>query len=500
MNKNNRINRIYIFIFIIFLMFLISLIFLCIVLFGNNLDINKVPKIVYLCYKTKDVPSSVIKSWKNLNPDYKIKLYDNQDCENFLLKNYGQKYVDIFNYIKDGPVKGCFFRICIINKNGGVYSDIDVKPVLPIKNFIEKGITFSTCNSMYPRMLNPQFIYSLPNHPVLNRCLQIYEKKYDNKDAYEYWSWSSPHIMVKSFYDLFGEDFELKEGIFENNNNKYQILQEVNPNKEYIAESIYCKYNENIILNNRGIDYDPNNHKFKQKQKSVIPLDIYQTWVTKDLSEKMKESIENLKKENPEFTHHLYDDTDCYNFILENFDKEVADAYDNLIPGAYKADLWRYCILYKKGGIYLDIKYYTVNGFKLIDLTDKEYFVRDIEGSGRGIYNAFMICKPGNPQLLKAINKVVENVKNKDYGKDLFSPTGPTLLRNQFTEEELKLATVNGLGLCDAGDNKSCPTKTCIELNGKAILAIYKEYRTEQHNSNKPGYYSLWESRKIYKD
>jgi hypothetical protein len=60
-------------------MFLISLIFLFIVLFGNNLDINKVPKIVYLCYKTKDVPSSVIKSWKNLNPDYKIKLYDNQE-------------------------------------------------------------------------------------------------------------------------------------------------------------------------------------------------------------------------------------------------------------------------------------------------------------------------------------------------------------------------------------------------------------------------------------
>ena len=460
-----------------------------------------VPKIIYLCYKTKDIPSTVVNKWKSLNPDYEVKLYDNQDCEKFLLDNYGQKYVDIFNYIKDGPIKGCFFRICIINKNGGVYSDIDIEPLVPIKDFIENDVTFATCNSMYPRMLNPHFIYSVKNHPILKRCLEIYEQKYDNKDQYEYWLWSSPYIMIKSFYDIFGENFDLKQQMFyDKDGKKYQFLQEVNPNTENGAHDIYCEYKGVKILNNRSKNYDPDNHKFKNESTTVIPLDIYQTWGTKDLSPKMKECIETLKKENPEFTHHLYDDNDCYKFIKDNFDKNVADAYDNIIPGAYKADLWRYCILYKKGGIYLDIKYYTVNGFKLINLTDKEYFVRDIEVSGRGIYNAFMICKAGNSHLLKAINKIVENVKNNYYGKTIFSPTGPILLREQFTDDELKNATENGLELCDVNDNNTCPTKTCISLNKNAILAIYEEYRNEQHSTKKTSYYDLWYQRKIYKN
>jgi mannosyltransferase OCH1-like enzyme len=169
---------------------------------------NNIPKVIYLCYKTKDIPSKIIETWKKFNPEYEVKIFDNTDCEKFLLENYGQKHIDIFNYIKDGPIKACFFRICILNKNGGVYSDIDVEPFVPIKDFIEDGVLFATCNSMHNGMLNPHFIYSIQNHPILKRCVEIYEEKYDKKDAYEYWSWGSPHIMVQSFRDIFGENFE----------------------------------------------------------------------------------------------------------------------------------------------------------------------------------------------------------------------------------------------------------------------------------------------------
>jgi hypothetical protein len=75
----------------------------------------------------------------------------------------------------------------------------------------------------------------------------------------------------------------------------------------------------------------------------------------------MRESVELLKSQNPEFTHYLFDDADCREFIAANFDYSVLDAFDRLIPGAYKADLWRYCVLYVRGGIYLDIKYHCVN-------------------------------------------------------------------------------------------------------------------------------------------
>ena len=110
---------------------------------------------------------------------------------------------------------------------------------------------------------------------------------------------------------------------------------------------------------------------------SVIPLHIYQTWHSKKLPPKMRECVEKLKKDNPEFKHHLYDDSMCRKYIKQNYSKDVLDAFDKLVPGAYKADLWRYCILYKEGGIYLDIKFQCTKGFKLIKLTHKEHFVLD---------------------------------------------------------------------------------------------------------------------------
>jgi mannosyltransferase OCH1-like enzyme len=95
----------------------------------------------------------------------------------------------------------------------------------------------------------------------------------------------------------------------------------------------------------------------KMKENAVIPLNIYQTWHTKNLPTKMQENVNCLKRQNPEFKYYLYDDYDCREFIKKNFDKDVLNAFDTLIPGAYKADLWRYCILYKNGGIYLDINF-----------------------------------------------------------------------------------------------------------------------------------------------
>lgn len=218
-----------------------------------------------------------------------------------------------------------------------------------------------------------------------------------------------------------------------------------------------------------------------------IPLDIYQTWKTKALSPKLQESMDQLKRDNPEFTHHLYDDADCREFIEANFPQDVVEAYDTLIPGAYKADLWRYCILYKRGGIYIDHKYHTANGFHLIALTDKDYLVRDISESGGGIYNAFMVMAPNHPTLLECIHAVVENVKNNYYGNTPLDPTGPLLMKRFFFED----ADFDGITLGeDASGN------TSLIYQEKPILTMYAEYRKER-----PAWYgTLWKSRKIYKN
>jgi mannosyltransferase OCH1-like enzyme len=233
-------------------------------------------------------------------------------------------------------------------------------------------------------------------------------------------------------------------------------------------------------------------YPLKDEYNVEIPLNIYQTWHTKKLPSGMAESVEIIKILNPRFNHYLFDDNDCREFIQNNFDPSVLHAYNSLIPGAYKADLWRYCILYIKGGLYLDIKLKCINGFKLIELTEKEHFVKD--RLSFGIYNALMVCKAGNPLLLKAINKIVENVKNRYYGPNALSPTGPKLLGDIIQNSNYK-KNVDLLHYSRGG--------YVIYKKRFVISTEYPQYNNERTNTYKnlktKRYDALWNERNVYK-
>lgn len=239
------------------------------------------------------------------------------------------------------------------------------------------------------------------------------------------------------------------------------------------------------------------NFKLKENYDSIIPLDVYTCWHTKDLPPLMKQNYEKLISDNPEMNFHLYDENECREFIKIHFHMYVLAAYDGLIPCAYKADLWRYCVLYINGGVYIDIKYSCTNGFKFIALTEKEHFVRDRPENC--IYNALIVCKPRNLILFNCIHHIVNNVKNKFYGKDVLSPTGPRLLGLFFSKKERKQmemyfenSTANGRDNYYIGYNNG--------ITDIIILKIYDEYRAEQSQYQKKSYYAnLWNEKKIYK-
>jgi mannosyltransferase OCH1-like enzyme len=230
----------------------------------------------------------------------------------------------------------------------------------------------------------------------------------------------------------------------------------------------------------------------KSNYESIIPLKIYQTWHTKKLPVKMFNNISLMKKLHPRFEYYLFDNNDCREFIKNNFHNDVLYAFDKLIPGAYKADLWRYCILYKNGGIYVDIKFKCINNFRLIALTEKCHFVHDLNENG--IYNALISAKPGNQILLNCINKIVENVKNNYYGESMLHPTGPMLME-QFFSKEMKKNIDLRLEKFNFKDIK----QHVINYNNIYIMAIYDGYREEQKQFQSKDHYSvLWKNKYIY--
>lgn len=231
-------------------------------------------------------------------------------------------------------------------------------------------------------------------------------------------------------------------------------------------------------------------YPIKSHYNNIIPLNIYQTWHSKNLPPIMAKNVEFIKRSNPSFNHMLFDDDDCREFINENFNVDVLNAFDRLIPGAYKADLWRYCVLYINGGIYLDIKYIPINGFKFISLTEKEHWVLDIDNNG--IYNALIVAKPGNDILLQAINTIVANVKNRYYGNSCLEPTGPLLLAKLFSSDQKHAF--------DMKHNYYISMKfRFILFNNYYVFKSYYEYLDEHAQNQKVPHYSvLWGEHQIY--
>jgi len=297
---------------------------------------------------------------------------------------------------------------------------------------------------------------------------------------------------AKNFYDVYNSTKDIDHVYYDKGTGVLTVKYDDGSNRE----ASYChlqKRKMSLPFTEYETGYCINEHGFSMKTE--IPLKIWQTWITMDLPPGMKKCVDTLKSQNPEFEHRIFDDEGCRNFIMEYFPKEVLAAYDAIIPGAYKADLWRYCVLYIHGGIYIDTKLQFESGFKLYSLVNEEHFVSDGVFKLNGfdypnLYNGFMVCKKGSPILLNSIIQIVYNVSTKYLGPNPWMPTGPGLLRINYIRS-----------------NNNSPitlyhydSKICRESNKEAISTHYPTYKTEQKASGVPKYSELWKEGTIYRD
>jgi mannosyltransferase OCH1-like enzyme len=433
------------------------------------------------------------------NPEFEFKLFNEKDCSKFIKNNFDEDVYDAFIRLVPYSYKCDLWRYCVLYIHGGIYLDIGFFPINNFKfiDIINKEHFVQDIPDSGSGICNGLIIVK-PNNPILlsmiNNIVQNVNIQYYGENAL---SPTGPMLFKSNFpkkelnkIDLF-LDLDTQKNVFISNR-KTRILQRyIDYRKEQREMTNEIHYS--IQWNKRDI------YKITSKQ-SIIPLKLFQTWNTTKLPPKMNENMIKLKKENPEFQYFLYDDNDCRIFIKENFPKEVLHAFDTLVPGAYKADLWRYCILYIYGGIYLDIKYKCMNHFKLINLTYKEHFVLERpsfwENDSYGIYNALICCKPKNPILLECIHSIVDNIKNNYYGKNALYPTGPGLLGKLYFKNNKKIEDFELF--YNHYETKYIITNQII-YKKIVILENYTEYREEQDKTSKlPSYHTLWAERLIY--
>lgn len=184
---------------------------------------------------------------------------------------------------------------------------------------------------------------------------------------------------------------------------------------------------------------------------TTIPRILHQTYRTKVLPPELQSNVDALKAMNPEYEYRFYDDADMLEFIRSSYDAGILDSFNRINPryGAARADLFRYLLIYKCGGIYLDVKSSLLRPLRdVIEPTDRYLLShwRNAVGerhAGWGIHQELksinggefqqwhIVAAPGHPFLKAVIERVLQNIDDynplfQGVGQDaVWRVTGP---------------------------------------------------------------------------
>ena len=151
-----------------------------------------------------------------------------------------------------------------------------------------------------------------------------------------------------------------------------------------------------------------------------IPRIIYQTFKTAQVTPSMFAAVNSWIERNPDYGYEFFDDERMADYVASfpcsgfSFDHAgLLRAMRRIRPGAGKADLFRYLVIYERGGVYMDIDTFCI--------TPLQRFVEPaddlVSGLGqRGDFHQWgLIYCPRHPFLKRTIENAVANILNKSF-------------------------------------------------------------------------------------
>ncbi|KAI1764381.1 nucleotide-diphospho-sugar transferase [Hypoxylon sp. FL1150] len=134
--------------------------------------------------------------WRALNPDYRYERITDDNINTFVHDNFPTNTSERFAGLADPILKADFLRYLILYSQGGVWADIDVKPVKPIPEWIPEKYQASRVNlvvgiendhhkrpiwrdSPYSVQLAQYCVYAKPNHPAIGNLITKVEHNLD---------------------------------------------------------------------------------------------------------------------------------------------------------------------------------------------------------------------------------------------------------------------------------------------------------------------------------
>jgi hypothetical protein len=196
-------------------------------------------------------------------------------------------------------------------------------------------------------------------------------------------------------------------------------------------------------------------------------------------------SIMSILEQNPSYEYKFMTDSDCRLFIKNNFpvgknkdNSDILKAYDLLIPGKLKSELFRYCYLYINGGCYINNK--IVFRKSLDEIIGNNKIVLCKNGDGNSSYYNGLICIERNNDFMHECikNSVLNILESKEISAN-------SILYNCFKNYEI-------LDNLEEKENNNTSSIYYLEKNNNNLYfnnnilcnLQYKDYRRESSDIN----------------
>jgi mannosyltransferase OCH1-like enzyme len=194
----------------------------------------------------------------------------------------------------------------------------------------------------------------------------------------------------------------------------------------------------------------------------MIPKIIHQTWKTNVVPEEWEHAVESCKTMNSEYKYILWTHKTMEDFVKKEY-PGFLNVYKSYKHNIQRCDAFRYLVLYKYGGIYLDMD--IVCKKKLNSLL-KYDFVLTKSSNINSFTNMFFMVIPKHPFMKFCIDNLPNYIDSYSYfGNHLhiMNSTGPLYLTNMLNKYGIQ--NINNMYILTndefAGDCNICTENSC---------------------------------------
>ena len=173
----------------------------------------------------------------------------------------------------------------------------------------------------------------------------------------------------------------------------------------------------------------------------MIPKIIHQTWKNSEIPEQWQAYAKKVQDLNPDWKYRLWTDEDNDAFVKENYPK-LYPIFKNFPRGIMRADVIRYLIMDKIGGVYLDLDYEMLVpfDFKNHPLVLPKNRSLEFGDEYDGIGNCIFASAPNQQFWKDVINSLIENPPQVEKYIEVLDATGPEFLNSIFYKNEYPTA------------------------------------------------------------